>query len=191
MNLEQLARDAAVEASSAHAVGDFLEVVDEAEPNVVTYLFDSKLKGYVGWRWSVSIFQADQEQPSISEVNLVAGENSVLAPKWIPWSERLADYKALQAALEQQAAEEAAALAEEAERAAADAADGAAEAEPLTDEDDDFAEVEEIGVDDQDEDSLAATSSDDNAEQTEGDSEEAGANPPSFFRIFRRGKKRK
>jgi hypothetical protein len=34
----------------------------------------------------------------------VSGEESLAAPAWVPWSERLADYQALQAELEKQAA---------------------------------------------------------------------------------------
>lgn len=98
------AYNAAVEASSRNAVGFFIESIEEDE-GVVTYLFEGKLKGYVGWRWSVSVFQADEKSPAtISEVLLVPGPESLVAPDWVPWSERLADYKALQAELEAQAA---------------------------------------------------------------------------------------
>jgi len=101
------AYNAAVEASSRNAVGFFIESIEEDE-GVVTYLFDGKLKGYVGWRWSVSVFQADENSPAtVSEVLLVPGPESLVAPDWVPWSERLADYKALQAELEAQAALEA------------------------------------------------------------------------------------
>ena len=98
------AYNAAVEASSRNAVGFFIESIEEDE-GVVTYLFEGKLKGYIGWRWSVSVFQADEKSPAtISEVLLVPGPESLVAPDWVPWSERLADYKALQAELEAQAA---------------------------------------------------------------------------------------
>jgi hypothetical protein len=122
------AYNAAVEASTRNAVGFFIESIEEDE-GVVTYLFEGKLKGYVGWRWSVSVFQADENSPAtISEVLLVPGPESLIAPDWVPWSERLADYKALQAELEAQAALDA----EEAE-------DG----EELDDDSDDADEVEE------------------------------------------------
>ncbi len=99
-----LAYNAAVEASSRNGVGFFIESIEEDE-GVVTYLFEGKLKGYVGWRWSVSVYQADDTSPAtISEVLLVPGPESLIAPDWVPWSERLADYKALQAELEAQAA---------------------------------------------------------------------------------------
>lgn len=113
------AYNAAVEASTRNAVGFFIESIEEDE-GVVTYLFEGKLKGYVGWRWSVSVFQVDENSPAtISEVLLVPGPESLLAPDWVPWSERLADYKALQAELEAQAALDA----EEAEDGEEDADD--------------------------------------------------------------------
>jgi hypothetical protein len=34
---------------------------------------------------------------------MVPGNDSLIAPKWVPWSERLADYQALQLELERQA----------------------------------------------------------------------------------------
>ncbi len=106
------AYNAAVEASSRNDVGFFIESIEEDE-GVVTYLFEGKLKGYVGWRWSISVFQGDGNVPAtISEVLLVPGPDSLVAPDWVPWSERLADYKALQAELEAQAALDAAEAAE-------------------------------------------------------------------------------
>lgn len=123
------AYNAAVEASTRNAVGFFIELIEEDE-GVVTYLFEGKLKGYVGWRWSVSVFQADENSPAtISEVLLVPGPESLIAPDWVPWSERLADYKALQAELEAQAALD------------------AEEAEDGEELDDDADEVEEDEVD--------------------------------------------
>jgi hypothetical protein len=128
------AYNAAVEASSRNSVGFFIESIEEDE-GVVTYLFEGKLKGYVGWRWSVSVFQADEESPAtVSEVLLVPGPDSLVAPDWVPWSERLADYKALQAELEAQAALDA----EEAEDA-----DDSEDADDLDDSDETDDETEE------------------------------------------------
>lgn len=101
---EALARKAAVEVAGSVAVGNFLEEVDEGK-GLATYLFESRQKGYVGWRWSVTIFQQTAKStPTVSEVLMVPGPEAILAPAWVPWSERLADYKALQAELEAQAA---------------------------------------------------------------------------------------
>ena len=100
----ELAKKAAVELAGNLAVGDYLEQIEEGK-GLVTYLFESKQKGYVGWRWSVTLFQQNQKsQITVSEVLMLPGPDSVVAPAWVPWSERLADYRALQAELEAQAA---------------------------------------------------------------------------------------
>lgn len=105
-NLFDLKAFAEVEAKSAadkNELGSFIESIDEGE-GVSTYLYESKKLGYLGWRWSVTIYQADPvTEPSLCEVVLVPGNDSLIAPKWVPWSERLADYQALQLELERQA----------------------------------------------------------------------------------------
>jgi hypothetical protein len=161
--LQNRARQAAVEFANSHSVGDFLAVIDEGD-NVRTYLFESKLKGYVGWQISVSIF-SDGEDTSISEVNLMPGENSLLAPNWVPWSERLADYKALQAELEAQAAAEAADAAE-----SEDDGEVSEETEAKTED-----------VSEATEESVPAVLSDEGVD-SEQDSDDAGKRPPRFLR---------
>jgi hypothetical protein len=182
------AYNAAVEASSRNAVGFFIEYVEEDE-GVVTYLFEGKLKGYVGWRWSVSVYQpADGEAATISEVLLVPGPESLVAPDWVPWSERLADYKALQAELEAQAALEA----EEGEEAEDD------EDDEIVDEVDEV-EVSEIEADieaDEDETADAASEEDSalaNVEESVEAEPEAGKTRkrPRFLRRRNRGASKK
>lgn len=134
--LQEFARKAAVAGASNNAVGAFVELIEE-EDAVYTYLFENKQKGYVGWRWSVTIFDS-VDGPTVSEVLLMPGPDSLVAPKWVPWSERLADWKALQAELERQAAEEAALAAEEGDDESED---------DESDEDDDSVEIEEIDED--------------------------------------------
>ena len=130
------AYNAAVEAASRNSVGFFIESIEEDE-GVVTYLFEGKLKGYVGWRWSVSVYQAEaNEAPTVSEVLLVPGPESLVAPDWVPWSERLADYKALQAELEAQAALEAEEAEDAEENEDADDSDEVDEHESADDSDD-------------------------------------------------------
>lgn len=105
-DLQGIARAAALETAPRDAVGGFVEQVDEGD-SVYTLRFESKLKGYRDWRWAVVIFAPEGQEPTISEVLLLPGETSLIAPDWVPWSERLADYRALQAELEAQAALEA------------------------------------------------------------------------------------
>ncbi len=68
----------------------------------VTFL--ANMAGYPGWHWTVAIATLEGEEPSVLEVELMPGNGALLAPDWVPWSERLAEYEAAQ---EAQAAEEA------------------------------------------------------------------------------------
>jgi Protein of unknown function (DUF3027) len=97
------ARAAAVESHGEHAVGDYIQTLQEAQDQVLAYQFASKIKGYPDWLLNVVLF-VDGDSATVSEVILLPGETSLTAPSWVPWSERLADYKALQAALEADAA---------------------------------------------------------------------------------------
>lgn len=93
--------------AGSNELGAFIEVVKEDE-TVSTYFWEAKRPGYVGWRWSITVSQLDPAtEPTLTEVVLLPGPDSLIAPKWIPWSERLADYQALQAELSKQAAAEA------------------------------------------------------------------------------------
>lgn len=127
---QNLAREALLAEVDQSQIGEFIEAIHDEE-FVTSYLFDSQLKGYKGWRWSVTLTQTDaKHEPTVSEIVMLAGPDSVVAPKWVPWSERLADYKALQAALEEQAKAEA----ELEAQAAADLEATAEGDEPVVDE---------------------------------------------------------
>jgi hypothetical protein len=189
------AYNAAVEAASRNAVGFFIQSIEEDE-GVVTYLFEGKLKGYVGWRWSVSVFQGDENaEPTVSEVLLVPGPDSLVAPDWVPWSERLADYKALQAELEAQAALEA----EEAE----DAEDGDDSDETIDDSESDETDSDEAESDTDEiaEDESAESEVDETVEDSALANVEEGVEPeadagktrkrPRFLRRRNRGASKK
>lgn len=175
--LEQkdFARTALIEATSKSKVGNFIEVFEEGE-GVATYLFENNQKGYVGWRWSVTIFQADtSEAATVSEILLMPGPDSLVAPDWVPWSERLADYKALQLELEKQAALDA--------EEAGDAEDSDDSDDDTDDTDDDADSNEEVedAVEESSEADLAVADLEE-GENTEDDSENTGRKPPRFLR---------
>ena len=87
------------------------------EPLVATLFFECALPGYPGWRWAATLASVDASSPvNVLEVGLLPGSESVVAPEWVPWSVRLAQYREMQA---RQAADEAA----EAEAAAAELAE--------------------------------------------------------------------
>lgn len=89
---QSLAEKAAKESAPIDGVGKFLGVVQEEESNVVSYRFEAKLKGYEGWEWNVVVFQGKKSSPAtVSEVVMLPGKNSIVAPDWLPWSERKVD----------------------------------------------------------------------------------------------------
>jgi Protein of unknown function (DUF3027) len=84
------AEKAAKESAPVGGVGKFLGTIDE-EANVVSYRFQASMKEYLGWEWNVVVFQAKKADPTISEVVLLPGKESIVAPDWVPWSERRAE----------------------------------------------------------------------------------------------------
>lgn len=90
-----LGRAALLEITSAETIGENAGSVDEGE-GVVSVHFETTLDGYPGWHWTVSIARVDGEEPSVLETELLPGEGALLAPDWVPWVDRLADYRAAQ-----------------------------------------------------------------------------------------------
>ncbi len=57
---------------------------------VVTHSFATTDRAYVGWRWAVTVARADgSEHVTVDEVVLLPGSGALLAPAWLPWSERV------------------------------------------------------------------------------------------------------
>ena len=84
-----LARAAAVEMAGADGVGEHAGVQADDE-RVVTHLFNCLDHAYVGWRWAVTVSRASRAKVvTVSEVVLLPGPESLLAPDWVPWSERV------------------------------------------------------------------------------------------------------
>jgi hypothetical protein len=195
----EIARAAAIENAGAKAVSNFVELIDEGD-GAFSFVFEANLEGYQGWLWSVTLFDGGDKEPTISEVVLLPSEKALLAPAWVPWSERLADWKALQVELEAQAAldaQEAADSSENEEEPDDDDVDDDDDEEEPDDLDDDE-EYEEVEVADSDEleskDSpsaqLAPTDLEP-GEDAEDDSEDAAGKPPLFARWGRRRNKNK
>ena len=81
------------ELAEPNSVGEFLGEF-EVEKKALELRFDCTLRGYRNWYWSVVFSQLDKRKEStISEVQLLAGEGALLAPAWVPWAERLAEFR--------------------------------------------------------------------------------------------------
>ncbi|WP_228974264.1 DUF3027 domain-containing protein [Streptomyces sp. DH12] len=84
-----LAREAAEEAAAPGVVGRYVEAVAEGD-RVVTHFFESAEPGYRGWRWAVTLTRASRAKyVTLAETVLLPGPDALLAPEWVPWSERL------------------------------------------------------------------------------------------------------
>ncbi|GAA3740064.1 DUF3027 domain-containing protein [Streptomyces tremellae] len=84
-----LARAAAEEVAAPGVVGEHVSVVAEGD-RVVTHLFECGELGYRGWRWAVTVARASRAKSvTLDETVLLPGPDALLAPEWVPWSERL------------------------------------------------------------------------------------------------------
>ena len=83
------ARVAAQEAAADFGVGDHLGCVREGD-NLATHYFACTHPAYPGWRWAVSMARVPRARAAtVDEVVLLPAEEALLAPAWVPWSERL------------------------------------------------------------------------------------------------------
>jgi hypothetical protein len=144
-----LAREALLEVTRDDTIGEPLEVVDEGD-GVSTVRFANTLPGYPGWKWTVSIAEVDGDEPTVLETELIPGDGSLLAPDWVPWAERLAEYEA------------------SAERGAGDPAD-----DDSDDDDDDSDDDDDDSDDDDSDDDDDESDEDDDADDDDSDDDES------------------
>ena len=128
VDAHDLALAALREITPASTIGPAAGYLPE-EDGSVSLRFQNRLAGYPGWYWTVTVARVDDAEPTVLEIELLPGEGALLAPEWVPWAERLAEYRAHQAEL----AEAAAAAGEE--TAAADDADDDLDDDDLGDHD--------------------------------------------------------
>lgn len=93
----ELARAALAEITPDDTVGEYLGTQSEGE-HLESHLWASAKPGYPDWRWTVTVVSLPDAEPSVMELELLPTEDSVIAPDWVPWSVRLAEFKAAQAA---------------------------------------------------------------------------------------------
>jgi hypothetical protein len=169
---EQAARQALAEIARTDAVGELLSETAEAD-DVYTLLFQSTMGGYPGWRWTVSVAELADEAPTVLETELMPGEGALLAPEWVPWSQRLEEYRAAQAAAGEP--DETAQLSDD-------------DDDDDVDLDDDHGDDPDDGIDFESSDLLAV--GEDEQDEAEGEAPESGPEPPAVpVRKNRRQKK--
>lgn len=80
---------AALEVAGPDGLGSHLGC-DPEDDRVVTHYFTCTHPGYIGWRWAVTVARAPRSRTvTVDEVVLLPGPDSILAPPWVPWSERV------------------------------------------------------------------------------------------------------
>ena len=140
---------ALAEITRPSSVGNFISRVD-AEDGSYSLLFECLLDGYPGWQWNVSLAELDGDEPTVLEAELLPTEGALVAPDWVPWSQRLAEYLEAQ---KQAGIDEEAALAAMQAAAASDEDDLESlddDEESDDDDDDDEDESDEDDIDEHD-----------------------------------------
>ncbi len=84
-----VARTAIEGIAKASEIGEHVAARTEGD-RLVTHLFESKLPGYVGWQWYAVLTRNSRSKVvTVSELGLLPSEDSILAPEWVPWAERV------------------------------------------------------------------------------------------------------
>ncbi|GAA2823499.1 hypothetical protein GCM10020220_010010 [Nonomuraea rubra] len=67
-----------------------ISVYESEGDRIVTHYFACLDRAYRGWRWAVTVTRASRaKKVTVSEAVLLPGSGALLAPEWLPWSERL------------------------------------------------------------------------------------------------------
>ncbi|MDO9485477.1 MAG: DUF3027 domain-containing protein [Actinomycetota bacterium] len=86
---EDFARAAVVDEVGADFVGEHLGAQMDAE-RIATHLFVCSNPAYLGWNWAVVLVRAARGKvATVNDVVLMPGANALVAPAWVPWSERV------------------------------------------------------------------------------------------------------
>ena len=62
------------------------------DDRLMTHRWDAKLPGYRGWQWYATVARAPRSKlVTVCEVGLAAGEDSIVAPAWVPYADRVSE----------------------------------------------------------------------------------------------------
>lgn len=83
------ARNGLLEVAGEHEVGEYIGAFPDAE-RLVTHRFAAHVPGYDGWHWFATLARVPRgKDATICEVGLLPSERALLAPDWVPWSDRV------------------------------------------------------------------------------------------------------
>jgi hypothetical protein len=164
-----VARTAVEGIAPAEQIGEHLGARSEGD-RLVTHLFESRLPGYLGWQWYAVLTRNSRSKVvTVDELGLLPSEDSILAPAWVPWAERVRpeDAQADEAA-EAPSGPEAPSQASDADQQ--DDADDD-DADQQDDADDDDADQQDDADDDDADDADTADTDDDERERSTGEAD--------------------
>ncbi|TLP98272.1 DUF3027 domain-containing protein [Nesterenkonia salmonea] len=93
-----VARAAIDEFAPSDQIGEHLGVKVDGE-RLITHRFAAHRPGYRGWEWFVTLARAPRSKKiTVCELGMLPGEDALIAPEWVPWSERITDEDKGQAA---------------------------------------------------------------------------------------------
>ena len=124
------AREGLEEVASPEHVG---QASVESLDGVHTVRFESLMPGYPGWFWEVSVSDGDGGALGVLEVHLTPGADALVAPDWVPWADRLEEYRRSEAERE--------------ESEAADDEDDLDDVDTLDDDDLDGVDIDQLDLD--------------------------------------------
>jgi hypothetical protein len=79
----------AAEGAAGRPVGAHQGFAPEGD-RLGTHFFAATDPAYAGWRWAVTVARAARARVvTVDEVVLLPGEGALLAPEWLPWSDRV------------------------------------------------------------------------------------------------------
>lgn len=84
----EVARDALTEVTDAAHVGKHILTQPTSERTAIV-TFEAKMPGYQNWNWLVMLSWLDASHLTIDEVAMVPTDDALIAPAWVPWSDRL------------------------------------------------------------------------------------------------------
>ena len=88
-DLVELARAAAIAESGESWVGEHLGATTSTD-GLITETFACSAEAYRGWHWAVVLATPfGGYEASVCEVVLLPGADALVAPAWVPWSERV------------------------------------------------------------------------------------------------------
>lgn len=62
------------------------------DDRLMTHRWDATLPGYRGWQWYSTVARAPRSKHvTVCEVGLAAGEDSIVAPPWVPYADRVSE----------------------------------------------------------------------------------------------------